>query len=587
MLDRGADVNIENGMALRIAANNGRIDLVKLLLNKGADVTVRTADGGTALMDAVREGHIEIVNLLFDKGANGVDGNVLWVAIQNGRTELVKLLLDKGSNANVKTRTNQTALMEAIRLGQPEIIKLLLDKGADANVKDQNNKTALILALEINEYNKNKKNIIRIILEQAKGIDVNVTNFYGTPALFLSGGDNEIIKTLIDKGADVNARDANAKYPDTTALMEAVISDNIEIVKILLDKGANINLQAKYGDTALMKAVQSGNVEIVKILLDKGADTNIKRSDGYTALMNAIMSNNINIVKLLLDKGADINIKGVYGDTALVRARPYPEIAQLLKNVESHQAPSTVAPASASPETQTKTNQTPPINPTTQVANPSFDCTKASTNAEHLICSNADLVAADVEMVQIYKNVLNKTIDKNTLKQEQKQWRKNQRDACNDVACMLKVYKDHTNQLSGKLDQIATATQNSNSSLTADSDRDKKRAEYKKAFSGKWKGTYLCGQGITGLTLDISTTQQSMRAIFNFYPVQQNPNVGSGSFSLAGEFSMDGYFKLKPNVWINQPQGFSMVGMSGKISDNRKELIGSIDSGCSSFHLYK
>ena len=181
LLGKGADVNIENGIGLRIAANSGHIVLVKLLLDKGADITLRTSEGETALMDAVREGHIEIVKLLLDKGANGADGGVLWVAIQNGRTELVNLLLDKGADANVKTRTNQTALMEAIRLGQPEIIKLLLDKGADANVKDQNNKTALIMALEIDgRYNKNKNDIIRTLLGQAKGIDVNVNNFYGT-----------------------------------------------------------------------------------------------------------------------------------------------------------------------------------------------------------------------------------------------------------------------------------------------------------------------------------------------------------------------------------------------------------------------
>jgi uncharacterized protein YecT (DUF1311 family) len=101
-------------------------------------------------------------------------------------------------------------------------------------------------------------------------------------------------------------------------------------------------------------------------------------------------------------------------------------------------------------KTQTETTQAPPTNSTAQTSNPSFDCAKASTGSEHLICSNANLAAADVEMARIYRQVLNSITDKKALKHEQNQWRKVERDACKDVACVLNSYAMRTKQLKEK-----------------------------------------------------------------------------------------------------------------------------------------
>ena len=79
---------------------------------------------------------------------------------------------------------------------------------------------------------------------------------------------------------------------------------------------------------------------------------------------------------------------------------------------------------------------------------PSFDCAKASTGAERLICSNKGLSAADVNLNQAYKNALSSSADKNVLKKEQIAWRKNERDACSDVDCMTKIYEQRITQLS-------------------------------------------------------------------------------------------------------------------------------------------
>ena len=79
---------------------------------------------------------------------------------------------------------------------------------------------------------------------------------------------------------------------------------------------------------------------------------------------------------------------------------------------------------------------------------PSFDCSKASTGAERMICSNSDLAQADVQLAQAYKAGLSKSADKAAFKKEQGAWIRNQRDACSDAAAMLQVYQDRISQIS-------------------------------------------------------------------------------------------------------------------------------------------
>lgn len=79
---------------------------------------------------------------------------------------------------------------------------------------------------------------------------------------------------------------------------------------------------------------------------------------------------------------------------------------------------------------------------------PSFDCRKASTGSERLICSSKELSAADVKLAQAYKSAANVSSDKGILKSEQNAWRNNERDACSDIECMLAAYQNRLIQLS-------------------------------------------------------------------------------------------------------------------------------------------
>lgn len=113
-------------------------------------------------------------------------------------------------------------------------------------------------------------------------------------------GNTEIVKALLAKAADVNAKDNNG----WTALLIASRNGYTKIVQALLAKGADVNLKANYDLTALMSAAMGGHTEAVKILLESGADAKIKTYDGGTALKLAEAGLYGDIVKLLRQAGA-------------------------------------------------------------------------------------------------------------------------------------------------------------------------------------------------------------------------------------------------------------------------------------------
>jgi ankyrin repeat protein len=134
-----------------------------------------------------------------------------------------------------------------------------------------------------------------------------------------SRGNLKVAQLLLDNGADINAKKRNT---GETALMEATSIDHKEIVELLLDHGADINDKDDHGDTTLFYASSQASIEIVKLLIDRGADVYAKNNRDETALMKAScnFSDDLQIAQLLLDCGVDINAKDNNGKTAVKEA---------------------------------------------------------------------------------------------------------------------------------------------------------------------------------------------------------------------------------------------------------------------------
>lgn len=127
-----------------------------------------------------------------------------------------------------------------------------------------------------------------------RGADVNAKSPYGSTPLFFAcdRGHTEIIKLLIERGADVNVEDT---FYHATALTWAMEKKRGPIVKLLLDHGA------KSPAIVLMSGVQDGNAELVKIALDKGG---IDKPTLSKALGAASKANKADIVEMLKAAGA-------------------------------------------------------------------------------------------------------------------------------------------------------------------------------------------------------------------------------------------------------------------------------------------
>jgi ankyrin repeat protein len=155
----------------------------------------------------------------------------------------------------------------------------------------------------------------------------------------------QIIGLLLDKGADLNARDDDQSTPLSTAAGYGRLST----VEILLARGADMEARDNYGNTALLdaacdcaEATMPDTYDVVKLLLEQGANINATTNTGNTPLMIASGGGVVKtqIVKLLIEKGANLQLKNNKGDTALSIASQsgVPEVVTLLKRAaaQSH-----------------------------------------------------------------------------------------------------------------------------------------------------------------------------------------------------------------------------------------------------------
>ena len=110
----------------------------------------------------------------------------------------------------------------------------------------------------------------------------------------ISIGDTALIKSLLDEGADINAKDG-----DFTLLMKAATEGYLKTAKLLIDKGAEIDARTNEGTSALMVASSGGYTKIVELLVNAGANAKIKNNMGYTAEMYAKERGYTNIVQML------------------------------------------------------------------------------------------------------------------------------------------------------------------------------------------------------------------------------------------------------------------------------------------------
>ena len=181
-------------------------ELVKLLINSGADVNHKNEYRYNALMKAFEASKLDIIKLLIDAGAG----------------------IDTGSDTDIWFN-NYTPLMLACIYGYRDVVEIILKKNPNIETQNKKGNSALIIAT-----NNNYKSIARLLIE--KDANVNIENQFGDTPLIFACCENstEIVRLLIEKGANVNV----VTKAGDTPLTYACYQNNTEIERLLIEKGA-------------------------------------------------------------------------------------------------------------------------------------------------------------------------------------------------------------------------------------------------------------------------------------------------------------------------------------------------------------
>src|SRR5262245_55093429 len=245
------------------------------LLKKGADPNARNDANATALMWASTD--LEKTRVLLAHGAevnarSDYGRTPLMIAAgRPGGAPIVKLLLDSGANPNpTKNPAEPAPLAQAALAGDAESMQLLLDRGADV---EESGAPALIMAATMN-----CSKCVDLIV--TKNLDRSAYTIALLRAAIL--GDLRATRLMLDHGADVNAVDPLGR----TALMYAATSDllPLDVVKLLIERGANVNARSQHaqsgdtGLTALDLAKMRGETPIVALLIKSRATIGAGRS---------------------------------------------------------------------------------------------------------------------------------------------------------------------------------------------------------------------------------------------------------------------------------------------------------------------
>lgn len=278
----------------------------------------------TTLASQDPESARESFRLAYEQRTRGSE-KPLFRAIRHNELGKVSELLDRGTDLDeLGGAIRRTPLMLALRCGDERIVSRILQARPDVNVRDEFGATALHHAVGF-ENKEQRAAIIGSLLKL--GADPNARS--NTSSVFEdalgTSCPTEVFALLISKGLDVKGGES----PGCTALHDAARYARTDVVKLLLDAGADVNTQTPYGKTPLMSAASSahhedaGCIEMLRLLLAAGADVHTVDEDGRTALHHAADEEGrsaAKVIKLLLDSGAEVDARTKEGVTPLMLA---------------------------------------------------------------------------------------------------------------------------------------------------------------------------------------------------------------------------------------------------------------------------
>ncbi|GBL81153.1 Serine/threonine-protein phosphatase 6 regulatory ankyrin repeat subunit B [Araneus ventricosus] len=293
LIENGANVNIadyKNRTAIELAVAHGKLEIVKMLSElKSINIHDKANDGFSLLHIAADSGHLNIIKHLIEKGAdinseNDAGTKPIHFAAREGYKDIVQFLLDLDPTGKHLTAVGQTPVHYSVLGGHIDILQFLIDRKFDINASSRKG----VLPIHIAVF-KNNENILKILLNQ--GAFYNAI-FDGLTPLKIAQENNYV------QCADLLV--SVEKYFNA-------VKKNISDVESHIKNGIAVNVKNVDNITPLHYACWKGYENIVEILLKNKADPNILGKGNCTPLHYAAKFNHFTIVKSLLLHGGIYN----------------------------------------------------------------------------------------------------------------------------------------------------------------------------------------------------------------------------------------------------------------------------------------
>ena len=310
VLNQSADVDGAFGRLmpspLFSAAESGHEDVVRFLVESGADVNRKYQNIYSPLHGAALSGNADIVRFLLEKGIEyekefPAGFSPLHISSREGHAEVTRVLLQEAEiYVDVEDMFGETPLFFAAKGDHFEVVDILIESGAEVSAQNHLRETVL--------YELTRESRIRMLSRLCEKYGASALDGGAEPDPWEFAAVHEmlgVVRVLHDScRADVN----RSNHEHFTALHSAVISANLEMLEYLIERGADINAKASWlNASALHLASAHADADIVEKLLESGAEL-----DAETAYMNmtpmeeAVVHGRIDLIEIFLRKGANI-----------------------------------------------------------------------------------------------------------------------------------------------------------------------------------------------------------------------------------------------------------------------------------------
>ncbi|XP_067653124.1 ankyrin-3-like [Haliotis asinina] len=300
-----------------VAAVAGHRELLELLVEKGANLSLLDDQDNNILHLVCMEGNLEIVKYIYSRKIIDIDsrgGNgttPLMSAALFGKMDVYCFLMKIGADMSQENDDGENILHMACQGGNVKIVKYILTQNiVDINGNDDNKMTPFLLAA----YHGNS-DVLELLVQ--KGANTLAVNRKRRNSLHLSctGGHVDAAKYVLNQtSVDINSKDCE----EMTPVMLAASHGKSEVFDILMKKGADLSVTDENGDNILHCSCRGGNVEIVNYILKRNTlDVNSKGHEEKTPVMLAASHGKSEVFDILMKKGADLSVTDENGDNIL------------------------------------------------------------------------------------------------------------------------------------------------------------------------------------------------------------------------------------------------------------------------------